>query len=185
MNEQQYTVGQVLFLAIMEQLKVIPVKVIKVVQEYSEEGCQTEHIILFPGIKEKNTAILSKLKYPIYTKYEDVSNELKERACKGIDEIVEIAVGTAEKYFGYDQENIFVPEENNIPTPNSSSATKRSEQSSSKKINNAATPTVKKGKQEKNTIIKIEEKEEPLINTSNGVKPAKINVILPEGFQVG
>lgn len=100
-----YTVGQVIFLLLQKELKVIPARVVEQTVTRTMDGEKTSFSVIVPGSTKNGQHKkypLEKLNAKVYTSIPDARNAMIENATRKIDSILNASKELAKTNFDYD-----------------------------------------------------------------------------------
>jgi len=94
-----YKVGQVLYLLINEEMKIIPAQVVEVVIRHRfNEDVATSYNLLLPG-KANKIINLDEINASVFTEVDELRNFMLQNATSSIDKMIARAAQHAENYF--------------------------------------------------------------------------------------
>ena len=94
-----YEVGQVVYLLISEEMKIVPVQVVEqVVRKRYHEDTSTSYIVMLPG-KNGSTVNLSDIEASVHTSVHELRAFMVENATSSIDRLIEKTIQTEKLYF--------------------------------------------------------------------------------------
>jgi len=95
-----YEVGQVIYLLLSEEMKIVPVQIVEqVVRRRFQEDTSTSYIVMLPG-KNGTTMNLSEIDATVHTDVNVLRSFMVENATSSIDKLISKAVQTERTYFG-------------------------------------------------------------------------------------
>ena len=94
----EYSVGQILFVANTKSFKIVPVQVIEEVIRTTIDGKKKTYMIMFPD-KNKTVADISEINFEIFKSEDEVQSFLLENTKKAIQELLRAAHNIRDKAF--------------------------------------------------------------------------------------
>jgi hypothetical protein len=97
----KYTVGQVIFLLLKKDKRVLPVKIVEQIVRRTLDEEAVSYNVIFPD-KKGTVAALEDLSAEVFTDARSLRNKMIERATSMIDEIVDQSTLVASEKFDYE-----------------------------------------------------------------------------------
>jgi len=98
-----YNVGQIIYTVYQDKFKIVPLKIVEIVNRQREDGTSNEFFVAIPSRKEEKVINLKKLKN-VFISIDAVKKYLIENAEKSINDMISSAVEIEEEFFPKQQD---------------------------------------------------------------------------------
>jgi hypothetical protein len=104
MNEEKYSVGQVVFVISKSDNKVVPIQVVEEVNRVTLDGVQRTYNVQIGPKGAKPVAEVTKIPGLIFRTVEEVRNYMMQNASSAVENLIKVARTSAVKWYGKKEE---------------------------------------------------------------------------------